>query len=170
MYTIPVLGYMPMPAGFRYRNVCIEGRPRHNKNDLFYHRHPSMKPEQRAKIFAPFDALRGFSDEVESREILYEKRHIPNDDEERELDETLRKLADLTPSSREAKNNRFMVTITYFVPVGDNTDRGLYETVIGMCLGVGLGIIRILIKGKEKTLKINDIIEIEEGSEKDGNG
>lgn len=46
---------------FRYRNVLLRGRPRHGKYDAFSIRHPSMDPGRRAKIFAPFDALRGFN-------------------------------------------------------------------------------------------------------------
>lgn len=165
MYAIPVLGYIPMPTDFRHSSACLTGRPRHSKNDLFFHRHPAMGLTQRAKIFAPFDALRGFSDEIASRETIYEKKHIPGDDEEGELNDMLRMLADLTRSSREAKKNSVIVTITYFVPVGDNTDRGLYQIVTGMCLGISLGIIRILIKGKEKAIRLNDIVDIETGNE-----
>ena len=55
------LGYCPMPEDFAYRDVLAKGRPRHQKTDPFGIRHPSMDPGKRAKIFAPFDALRGFS-------------------------------------------------------------------------------------------------------------
>lgn len=47
--------------GFRYLEVMLRGRPRHDRYDPFSVRHPSMDPSRRAKIFAPFDALRGFS-------------------------------------------------------------------------------------------------------------
>ena len=59
MYAI---GVMPMPAGFKYRDVFLKGKPRHDHYDSFRLRHPSMDPGKRAKIFAPFDALAGFSD------------------------------------------------------------------------------------------------------------
>ena len=55
------LGDSPMPEDFAYRDVYLKGRPRHQKTDPFGIRHPSMDPGKRAKIFAPFDALRGFS-------------------------------------------------------------------------------------------------------------
>lgn len=55
------LGNTPMPDGFKYGDVFAKGRPRHQKTDPFGIRHPVMDPEKRAKIFAPFDALRGFS-------------------------------------------------------------------------------------------------------------
>ena len=55
------LGNTPMPDGFKYGDVFAKGRPRHQKTDPFGIRHPSMEVSKRAKIFAPFDALRGFS-------------------------------------------------------------------------------------------------------------
>ena len=45
---------------FRYREVYLRGRPQHQKWDDFSVRHPRMSPGRRARIFAPFDALRGF--------------------------------------------------------------------------------------------------------------
>ena len=56
-----VLGSSPMPEDFAYRDVFLKGRPRHQKTDPFGIRHPCMDLGKRAKIFAPFDALRGFS-------------------------------------------------------------------------------------------------------------
>ena len=55
------IGVMPMPADFKYLDVLMKGRPIHRKTDVFYARHPNMDVGKRAKIFAPFDALRGFS-------------------------------------------------------------------------------------------------------------
>ena len=55
------LGSAPMPEAFPYLDVYLKGRPRHQKTDPFGIRHPSMEVSKRAKIFAPFDALRGFS-------------------------------------------------------------------------------------------------------------
>ncbi len=55
------LGYSPMPEDFAYWDVFLKRRPQHQKTDPFGIRHPAMDPGKRAKIFAPFDALRGFS-------------------------------------------------------------------------------------------------------------
>ena len=58
VYTNPdVIGYMPMPASFHYRSLFLQGRPRHEKYDEFWRKHPPMDHVHRAKIFAPFDAL-----------------------------------------------------------------------------------------------------------------
>ena len=47
------------PPHFCYKDVLEKGRPSHEKNDPFLIRHPSMSLEKRAKIFSPFDALKG---------------------------------------------------------------------------------------------------------------
>lgn len=58
------LGYMRMPPAFRYRDVFLKGKPRHSRLDAFRIRHPEMDHGRRAKIFAPFDALSGFDEEI----------------------------------------------------------------------------------------------------------
>jgi len=54
----------PLSPSFRYRHVLEKGKPVHDKNDLFSIRHPAMELSRRAKIFSPFDALKGFDDEL----------------------------------------------------------------------------------------------------------
>lgn len=56
------VGVMAMPADFRYREVFLKGKPKHDRFDLFRARHPSMDVGRRAKIFSPFDALKGFNE------------------------------------------------------------------------------------------------------------
>lgn len=71
------VGVMAMPANFRYREVFLKGKPRHDRCDPFRIKHPSMDLGKRAKIFAPFDALKGFKEAVAAKDILYEDRIIP---------------------------------------------------------------------------------------------
>ena len=61
---MPQLGTLPIPKDFKSLDVFLAGRPRHKKDDPFWSRHPNMDPGKRAKIFAPFDALRGFSAQI----------------------------------------------------------------------------------------------------------
>ena len=64
----PPLGEAPLPEGFPYLDVLQKGRPVQQKTDPFRIRHPSMEVSRRAKIFAPFDALRGFdTDDLASK-------------------------------------------------------------------------------------------------------
>ena len=80
------IGYMPMPEGFRYAELAKAGRPQHQKFDEFWFRHPPMDLGKRAKIFAPFAALKGFDEEInaaERRAALEQEReieYIPVDD------------------------------------------------------------------------------------------
>ena len=46
------------PAMIRYGDIIMQGRPVHC-GDVFSRRHPKMTRQHRAKIFAPYDALRG---------------------------------------------------------------------------------------------------------------
>ena len=62
------LGYMAMPANFQYRDVAVKGRPEHRGWDSFTIRHPPMPASRWAKIYAPFDALKGFDEAIEAQE------------------------------------------------------------------------------------------------------
>ncbi len=53
-----------IPIHFPYRTLLKKQRPVHTQEDLFSHRHPKMPLSQRAKIFAPFDALKGYRDRL----------------------------------------------------------------------------------------------------------
>lgn len=77
------LGTMPVPEDFAYRELCRRERPRHGPTDRFSVRHPRMDPGRRAKIFAPFDALRGFNAAIiaETGRSL-EAARTPDDKEE----------------------------------------------------------------------------------------
>ena len=53
-----------MSDNFRYQHVIDKGKPVHSAGDGFYAKHPPMDLSKRAKIFSPFDALKGFGDEL----------------------------------------------------------------------------------------------------------
>lgn len=130
-----------MPPDWRYREVFLHGRPRHDQDDRFSIKHPNMPPAHRAKIFAPFAALRGFSEAVSAKETGYVKRLELSGDDLRALNLQLEILHDLTYTSRMARENRVVVTVTHFVPCRDiNHDAfgvgGQYETLTGICWNV----------------------------------
>ena len=135
------VGCMAMPAGFIYRDVYIQGKPRHEKYDSFSIRHPKMDVGHRAKIFAPFDALKGFNEAVASKDVLYESRRIqPVEDRDR-MNQVLSRLYELTCNSRVAKVNRVQVEVTYYVPCSDENSeaygiKGQYRIITGICRNV----------------------------------
>ena len=65
-----------------------------------------MLPAHRAKIFAPFAALRGFSEAVSSKETHYVKRRELGGEDLRELNRRLDVLHNLTYTGRMARENR----------------------------------------------------------------
>ena len=77
------IGYMPMPEGFKYAKLAKAGRPKHEKFDEFWLRHPPMDLNRRAKIFSPFDALKGYKELIKASEEEVRKEqesvveHIP---------------------------------------------------------------------------------------------
>ena len=66
----------------RYRKVYEKGKPKHEPYDDFSIKHPPMDLTRRAKIFSPFDALKGFNDEIADTELAFEANysdleHVP---------------------------------------------------------------------------------------------
>lgn len=135
------IGVMAMPADFRYREVFLKGKPHHDRFDSFCIRHPSMDVGRRAKIFSPFDALKGFNEAITSKDVLYQDRIELNDDDRAELDHKLHVLKGLTCNGRMARANRVKITVVYYEPCSDmNNDaygvRGRYRKIAGICWNV----------------------------------
>ena len=159
------LGEMAMPANFRYREVFSQGRPRHRQGDLFAQRHPVMDIGKRAKIFSPFDALRGFSDAVAAKDVQYVNRPELTEEEQLEISRRLSILWELTKNGRLARANRVQVRVTYFAPCEDRDSfsygcRGREETVFGICRRVDDAVSRTLTVG-DTAVRFQDITAIE---------
>lgn len=125
-------GEIPMPAGFRYREILERGKPRHTKTDPFRIRHPSMDPGRRAKLFAPFDALRGFSDAVSAKRELYEARRERSEEDLNRLDRRVQILQKSLPLT---------VSVTFYEPCTDIHSeafgsKGRYPVLTGLCTRV----------------------------------
>lgn len=138
MYAI---GVMVMPPDFQYQEVYFRGKPQHDRFDEFRVRHPSMASGRRAKIFAPFDALKGFGSAIASKNVRYEDKTELDSEAEAELNRRLSILKNLTYNSRMARMNKVRVTVCYFAPCTDeNNDaygsRGKYISLNGTCLKV----------------------------------
>ncbi len=133
---------MTVPIDFPYLSTIFQGPPRHDR-DEFSFKHPRMERGKRAKIFAPFDALDGYSDAVKSKDVEYvERAELHEDglaeDDREELARRLAILHNLTRTGSLARKNRIVVTVTYFVPCEDENSfafgvKGLYKTVTGVC-------------------------------------
>ena len=86
-----MIGAMAMPANFQYRDVFIKGYPQHERFDSFRLKHPAMDYGRRAKIFSPFDALKGFNE-------AFVKRNDANSEAER--DQNARPIYDGQPQGQ----------------------------------------------------------------------
>lgn len=165
-----ILGYMPMPADFKYRDVFLKGMPHHNPCDGFLKKHPPMPASRWAKIFSPFDALKGFHDAIVSKEVQYTDRMEPDEDGQREIGRRLSILHSMTWSSRMARANQVMVTITFFVPCGDEENyaflnrQGQYQTATGVVKNVDPDIGKAITLQADKrrmVISFSDILGIE---------
>ena len=159
------IGVMAMPADFRYREVFLKGKPQHDRCDPFRIRHPRMNTGHRAKIFAPFDALKGFNEAVSAKEVLYEHRIELSPEDAAELDRRLTILHNLTYNSRMARANRVQVSVTYYQPCMDpNHDdyrlRGQYHTISGICWNVDAEVNRTITIDRMK-LSLDDVLRID---------
>lgn len=147
MYAI---GVMPMPVNFRYRDVFLKGRPKHDRYDSFRIRHPQMPPGKRAKLFAPFDALRGFDFAILMKNEIYTDRVLMSPEDREELDRRLSILHDLTYNSGIARANRPQIEVTYYEPCSDvNSEaygsQGQYKTITGICRNVDAEITKTIL-------------------------
>ena len=107
-----------MPS-FNYDDIINLPYPNNDWNTLI--KHPRMSIENRAKIFAPFAALRGHSDAIEEtaeRRLTIRQDELM-EDSRLELDEALGELAE-----RMERGEHPVVKVTYFVQ-----DRVLAEGV-----------------------------------------
>ncbi len=159
------VGSMAMPADFRYREVCLRGRPQHARYDDFGARHPKMPCARRAKIFAPFDALAGFGEAVSDKEIPYVDPIELEQQDREELDRRLGILHELTCNGRLARVNRVTVSVRWYVPCADKNSfafgkRGLYESVTGLCLGIDAEVTRTIRVG-EKSIPLDRVVSLE---------
>lgn len=158
-----VIGYMPMPPDFKYKELVLKGRPRHEKFDDFWRKHPPMDTTHRAKIFAPFDALAGFDEAIASKHVLYESRKILSDTEKKKIDKMICLLRALTRNGKTARMNRPEVTITYFNPCNDIHSEwygkgGYYKTMTGICRKIDDIFQEIIIEGL--SIRFDDISSI----------
>lgn len=159
------IGVMAMPANFRYREVFLKGRPRHDRYDPFRIRHPSMDRGHRAKIFSPFDALKGFNEAVAAKDVLYENRIELLQEDSEKLSRRLNILHNLTFNSHMARENRVQVSVTYYEPCSDKNNeayglRGQYKTITGICWNVDAEVNQTILIDRAK-IPLGNVLKIE---------
>jgi hypothetical protein len=159
------VGAMDIPPDFKYLDVFLLGKPRHERFDRFSVKHPKMNLGKRAKIFAPFDALRGFNEAISSKTVAYEPKRELSREAEKSLNRSLEALHGLTFNSRMARQNRITVTVTFFVPCTDPNSFafgfcGQYHSITGICQRVDPDVAQT-IRVADQVIAFGDIWEIE---------
>ena len=148
-----------------YIQISEKGKPQHTKFDDFYRKHPFMDVGKRAKIFAPFAALRGFEGCILDKEVQYQPKIILDEEVTDEIAQQLEVLHRLTINSRIARKNHVVVSVTYFIPCSDKNHEaygyyGQYVTVTGVCKKVDSVITKATIVEKV-AIPLDDIYKIE---------
>ena len=157
------MSVMP-PPGFKYMKAYLAGRPTHTPFDGFYQRHPPMDRRKRSKIFAPFDALEGYSESCQAMNINYEERIDLSETDKNELNRRLTILSSLTSNGKLSRQNQVEISVTYYKPCTDQHRfawqmLGTYVTETGICWKVDTEIDNI-IKVGETTISLNDVTRI----------
>ena len=153
-----------IPDGYKYAEAFLAGRPQHGRYDDFSLEHPKMERRRRAKIFAPFDALDGYSESIDRKNVEYVERVIPEAREREELNRRLQILQSLTYNGRAARRNRVEICVRYYVPCTDENHfafqmKGRYVTETGICWKVDPDVTGT-IKVGEAVISLSDILEI----------
>ena len=148
-----------------YIQISEKGKPQHTKFDDFYRKHPFMDVGKRAKIFAPFAALRGFDGCILDKEVQYQPKIILDEEVKAEIAQQLEVLHGLTINSRAARNNHVVVSVTYFIPCSDKNHEaygyyGQYVTITGVCKKVDDTITHTITVGG-LVISLDDIYKIE---------
>ena len=115
-------------------------------------RHPRMSRQDRAAQFSPFAALTGLGAALQESARLTERRLIPDEYEQAELDKKLQYLRENLPQQPA-------VVITHFVP-DDRKEGGSYRRTEGRVRKL-LEFERQLVLTDGRTLAIEDILELE---------
>ena len=147
-----------------YRSALSHGRPKHGRCDDFSLKHPKMQLSQRAKIFSPFAALKGFEEAIDEKVQVYVEKREPNDEEQAALEAALLRLHELTKNLRAAKENQVTATVTWFVPCADENHEaygrgGSYETYTGTVWKVDPILAKSLLIG-DRTIEFSELAEI----------
>ena len=147
-----------------YRSALSRGRPKHGRCDDFSLKHPKMLLSQRAKIFSPFAALKGFEEAIDEKVQRYVEKRELSDEEQEALETALARLHALTKNLRTAKENRITATVTFFVPCADENHEaygrgGSYERCTGTVWKVDPILTKSLLIGV-RTIEFTAVAEI----------
>ena len=155
---------MDMFLKTQYSIALSCGRPKHARCDEFSLKHPPMRLDQRAKIFSPFSALKGFEERIDEKRRLYVEKRELSEEEQAALDAALRYLHERTRNLHMAKENALRACVTYYIPCTDENHeaygcRGSYESFNGTVWKVDPVLRHTLLIG-DREIELADIASI----------
>lgn len=144
--------------------VSLDAKTTHKYDDIIHMeyplkstdviKHPRMKVEDRAKIFAPFAALKGYEEAIEAKQKIVVPRIELSDESKEHLDRQLGKIDRLL-----TKEQHPIITVVYFQKdKGGSENGGEYIQFTGMVAKFDYTsrILQIV----EKRLRLDDIYSI----------
>ena len=108
---------------------------------------PRMPRQNRAKLFAPYQALKGFSETVHAKDTVYVRRLELSEYAQERIDRKLRQL-----------RRWDTVTVTWFQPKPGEGDLGQYMTATGTVERLD-PVFRLLFLGEQK-IPLDDITDL----------
>lgn len=148
----------------KYPHAFHAERPEHRFPDEFSIRHPKMPLGQRAKLFSPFAALRGFEEAIDSKLESYVCKSELSEEDQEKLNSVMVELAALVKNGRQVRCHPVTVTVRYYIPCSDENHEaygkgGRYETLTGTVLNID-PVIQKAIRVNENVIEFSDILEI----------
>ncbi len=158
----------------KYPHAFYSDRPKHDLPDDFAIRHPKMSLSQRAKIFSPFSALRGFEEAIDSKLETYVSKIELSEEDQGKINQMLLELVGLMKSSRWQAGRRPVVTVVFYVPCNDENNeayglRGTYKSLTGTVRKID-PVIRKIIQIGETNIEFSDILAITIGAQTEEGG
>ncbi len=145
--------------------VSLDPKATHKYDDIIYMeypfersntiKHPRMRVEDRAKIFAPFAALRGYEEAIIAKQKIVVPRIELSEESKAYLDVQMGKIEQLL-----SKDKHPIITVVFYQKdKGNNEDCGEYIQYTGMVAKFDQTshILQIV----EKRLRLDDIYSIE---------
>ena len=108
---------------------------------------PRMPRQNRAKIFAPYQALKGLNETLHSKDTVYVRRRELTEYAQECIDKRLRQL-----------RRSDVATVTWFCPKPGEVDLGQYITVTGIVERVD-PVFRVLLLSS-KSISIENILDL----------
>lgn len=151
-----------------YTVLISKHRPLHN-GDTFSRMHPRMRRGNRAKIFAPFDALSGFDESMDAETVFTVHPSELSPEMKQELEDKMQRLIQQykkLPAKRNERRHQLQISVLYFEIDSEQTVlhndglRGNYRWISGDLLDID-SIRRTIDLGSQK-LDIDRIYAIEQ--------